>query len=138
MSRHRIYADFNGLQHSLRTPGYTALYLHYFGSMADISRARLRLYEGLELDVYSDSDETEDLEATGVVYFNRVARQWFAEFEGHAIRYVARSPEPGGPQFPCWNCGTDIYRWLTEGGVKLKANCPHCGRGIDELLRPPE
>jgi hypothetical protein len=137
MSKRRIYADFNGLQNSIRTSGYVALYLHYFGSMRDLARTKVHLREGIELDVYSDSDEIEDLVASGLVYFDQAAKQWFVEFDETAIRYVTRPPEPVGPKFPCWSCGAELYPLLTENGVKLKASCPHCGRGIDELLSPP-
>ena len=137
MSKYRVYADFNGLRDSPRTEGKLALGLHYFGTLKDLSRLKLRLRNGLELDVYSDSDEHEDIEASGVVHFDETARQWFVEFAEQDIRCVPTQPEPAGPRFPCWNCATDLEEQIKSSGLEYGDTCRHCGREIHEPIKPP-
>ena len=136
--RHRVYADFNGLQDSVLTNGRLALYLHYFGSLRDLSRQKTQLSDGLKLDVYSDSDVDEDLEATGVVHFDQMSNQWFVEFEEKDIRYVERPPEPSGAKFPCWNCSVDLDNQIQREGLDYGDTCASCGSEIHAVLNPPE
>lgn len=137
MPSYRILADFNGLQTSVRTAGKVALYLHCFGSLRDLSRLKLCLHDGLQLDVYSDSDENEDLEASGIVHFDQSAQQWFVEFDEQDIQYAATRPEPKGARFPCWNCDAELQDQITASALKPGDVCPQCGREIHEPLKAP-
>lgn len=137
MANPRVYADFNGLQHSVRTSGHVALYLHYFGTLQDLSRLQVQLHEGMQLSVYSDSDDNEDLEAAGVVHFDDTAQQWFAEFEQKEMRYVASVPAVDGPKFPCWNCRAELDTQIKTSGLKHGDACGQCGVAIHEPLKPP-
>jgi hypothetical protein len=137
MSNPRIYADFNGLQNSVSSEGKVALYLHTLGSLMDLSRLKLCLRDGLQLDVYSDSDAYEDLEATGIVHFDHSAKQWFVEFDEQDIRDVPTRHEPIGAKFPCWNCGAELHERIWASGLKLGDACQRCGREIHEPLRAP-
>ena len=133
----RVYADFNGLKDSARTQGKLALHLHYFGSLRDISRLKLRLYNGLHLNVYSDSAEQEDIEASGSVYFDKETNLWFVEFDEQDIRYVPTKPDPKGIKFPCWNCAVELNELIQANGLAVGDVCPHCGQEIHELLKAP-
>ena len=133
-----IYADFNGLQESPRTAGFIALYLHYYGSLVDLARARIRLCKGLEINVYSDSDETEDLEATGTVYFDEKAEQWFAEFPETNIRYVPTHTFSSSTRFPCWKCGAELQDQVDADGLEFGDKCPVCHEEIHAPVKPPD
>jgi len=133
----RIYADFNGLQQSPRTEGFIAIHLHRHGSLVDLSWLGLCLSEGLELNVYSDSDEKEDLEAIGFVYFDAVSKQWFIEFQESDIRYELRPPELVRPKFPCWSCKADLTKHVSTQGLDYGHTCSNCGLEIHTPLRPP-
>lgn len=137
MHTYRIYADFNGLQESAHSAGKVAIHLQRMGSLIDLSRAKLCLYEGLQLNVYSDSDENEDLEAKGNVYFDRDAEKWFVEFDETDIQYVDRPPKPSGAEFPCWHCGSELREQIEAKGLDYGDKCPQCGRDIHEPLRSP-
>ena len=120
MEHERIYADFNGMQDSVCSEGFLSLYLHFWGSLVDLSRAQLKLEEGIKLNVYSDSDENEDLEVTGTVRFDRTAGQWFVEFENKDIRYVSRMVgQENEVKFPCWSCQKDLDAYITVSYTHL-------------------
>src|SRR5262245_35105278 len=104
MQRPRIYADFNGLDRSPRDPDKVALSLEYRGTLQDLSRLKVRLAEGLEVTVYSDSAEGEDLEVHAQVFFDHRRSHWFAEFDEGSIRYEPAPSTPPGPEFPCFSC----------------------------------
>ena len=134
---HRIYSDFNGLQKSIRTDGFVSLYLHYWGTLKDLSRLQLKLFEGMRISVYSDSDEKEDLEATGTVYYDRNANQWFTEFSQNDIKYVPTILETGSDQFLCWSCQKDLSLYFKTHGLSIGDICPNCDVEFHEILKPP-
>ena len=134
----RIYADFNGLQNSVKSNGYLSLYLHYWGSLKDLSRKKLTLQESMKIRVYSDSDESSDLEATGVVYFDRKCKKWFAEFSEEEIIEVPTVQEDSSMNFPCWNCEIELSNHFKQNGLQLGDECPACNVKIHKPLNPPE
>lgn len=133
----RIYSDFNGLQNSVKTSGYLALYLHCWGSLKDLSRKKISLKENMNIRVYSDSDELLDLEAFGVVYFDNESMQWFAEFSEDKIIEVPTIEEDSNMDFPCWNCETELSEYFKKNGLKLGDVCPKCNSTIHSPLNPP-
>ena len=85
----RIYSDYNGPYQ----PDF--MLLTYHGTQKDLEKLRIELKEGMEITVYSDSDEEEDLEADGIVRFGTIpetrgAPCWYADTRGSKIRYVKR------------------------------------------------
>ncbi len=137
MTRPRLYADFNGLQYSPRSSSMMALYLHYRGTLADLGQLRLALSEGLEVDVYSDSDEHEDLEVTGLVRFDHSSGMWFVEFENDAVRYVPTRPGTHDRIMECWTCGADLTQQIHDRGLSLGDRCDACGVRVHAPLDPP-
>jgi hypothetical protein len=70
--------------------------LDYAGTKKDISRLGISLTEGMEITVYSDSSEDEDLELDGLVRFGVIPETegrpgWYADTRGNEIRYVKRN-----------------------------------------------
>jgi hypothetical protein len=69
--------------------------LSYQGTKSDLARLGVTLKDGMEVTVYSDSDEDEDLEADGIVRFGTIPETdeppcWYADTRGSKIRYVKR------------------------------------------------
>jgi hypothetical protein len=137
VKRCRIYADFNGLDRSSRDADKLALSLHCMGTLHDLSRLKVQLAEGLEVTVYSDSAENEDLEADAQVFFDRKRSHWFAEFEENAIRYEPCPEPPPHPNFPCFECGVDLSPQVSERGLSLGDLCASCGNPIHKPISPP-
>ena len=88
----RIYADFNGLGSSRRTPGRLAVPLDAEGSRRDLDAAGVELRDGTRLTVFDWSDETEDLEAAATLYRDPTSEIWVAELDAEGYRYVPRPP----------------------------------------------
>ena len=137
MNRPRIYADFNGLDRSPRDPEKVALSLEYRGTLQDLSRLKVRLAEGLEVTVYSDSAEGEDLEAHAQVFFDRRRSHWFAEFDEASIRYEPAPSSAPGPEFPCFNCGADLAIQIARQGLSIGDLCSTCGAAVHQPIHPP-
>ncbi len=100
----RIYADFNGLFGSPRTANRWAIGLDTFGTLKDLAREGILLREGLRLVVYDASDDGEDLEADGVVFFDSERGRWFAELGEPGYRYVPKRDRDAIKTFPCTYC----------------------------------
>ncbi len=89
----RLCSDFNG-------PWYPDfMLLNYHGTIADLETLGIVLSEGLEVIVYSDSDESEDIECDGTVCFGAIPVKdwnshweplWYADIRGSELRYVKR------------------------------------------------
>jgi hypothetical protein len=89
----RLYSDYNGPW------GPDFMLLNYNGTLSDLKALDLDLSEGLEVTVYSYSDESEDLESDGVVCFGSIpvsnwdpewSPLWYVDTRGSKIRYVKR------------------------------------------------
>jgi hypothetical protein len=95
MNRPRIYSDFNG-------PLWPdCLLLYYNGTVQDLREQQLELREGMEVTLYADADEKEDLEIDGLVEFGDTGHPgfqqcWFVRTTGRQVRFVIR-PDQEGP-----------------------------------------
>jgi hypothetical protein len=132
----RIYADFNGLFGSPRTPKRSAIGLDTFGTLKDLAREGIPLREGLRLVVYDESDDKEDLEADGEVFFDRERGRWFAELGEPGYRYVPKRDRDIIKNFPCIYCRVALDDHV-KSGLEMGEPCPSCGRPIHDPLRPP-
>ena len=122
---------------SPRDSSIPAVHLHRLGSMIDLARAKVRLREGMKLNVYMDSDETEDIEVFGTAIFDPVSSYWYVEFDPLVYRDVVRPPDPTGPKFPCWNCGNELSELVASKGLAPRDRCPTCDEEIHKPLDPP-
>jgi hypothetical protein len=136
----RIYADFNGLRSSARTPGRRAVALDTFGTLRDLSNAGLRLHEGDPLVVYDWSDENEDLEGHGTTYFDAHMLIWFVELDERGVLYVPAHDRTRDRRFLCLECRADFEANASDAGVvsSRAATCGQCGTPIDEAFTPPK
>ena len=75
MSVARIYADFHNADEQGR------LRLNCVGTIEDLARYRVELYDGEKLVLYS-----EELEVDGVVQYSDVERLWVAAIDWQQIR----------------------------------------------------
>ena len=84
----RIYSDYNGPFQ----PDF--MLLRYHGTKLDLDRLGISLKDGMEVIVYSDSDEEEDIEADGIVRYGIIPGTstpcWYADTRGSDIRHVKR------------------------------------------------
>jgi hypothetical protein len=128
MNRPRIYSDFNGPLQP------THMLLNYVGTLRDLNTQKIVLREGMEVTVYSDSDEEHDIEMDGVVCFGQPpdpfggARPcWYVRTDAASLRNarVKREGEAGPYTLPCFGCGSDIYQSLNTG------RCPVCGLEVE-------
>ena len=94
---HRIYADMNGVEPSSRNPGRCVVRLDGIGSLRALSNAGVVLREGLQLTVY-ESDDTEDVETTGPVFYDYRIPAWVVETTHENFRYIPTRFEP--KEFP--------------------------------------
>ncbi len=132
-----IYADFNGMQESSRSPELCAVPLHTMGSLMDLSRLGLVLSDGLALTIHMDSDKNEDIEATATVYFDPGFQQWVAEIDRSLIRDVPMYDRESDLSFPCASCGAALSLSTEARGLSFDDGCPKCGKPINAPLSPP-
>jgi hypothetical protein len=112
--------------------------LDTWGSLRDLSNAGIRLHEGLKLVIHMDSDETEDIEADAVAYFDRERKWWYAELEGE-IRDVP-AYDRAVTQFLCVGCRADLGPEALVPDVAITKRyvlCPRCGQSIQAAIAPP-
>jgi hypothetical protein len=124
MERPRIYADFMGLGFSPRDPARQSVPLDTFGSIRDLSNAAIRLHDGVRLTIYSDSDESEDLNADVFVYFDRASGIWHAELEQDAVSHVPRHEDDYAGRFLCVACRSAFP--IGAHGYPSAETCPSC------------
>jgi hypothetical protein len=136
INRPRIYADFNGRQQSPRDATRTAVPLDTFGSLRELSNAGVRLFEGMPLVIYMDSDVNEDLEADAVAYYAHRNGIWFAELFDDRIRYVPRPEEKNAEQFLCVECRLPVP--AGKHGRPEVSVCPRCGTPVLTAINPPQ
>ena len=134
----RIYADFNGLERIAESPPRYSVALDTLGTLRDLCNAGIRLREGLELLVWDDSDESENLEGDARARFDRDSGVWWADFTAEGYRYVPKRGEPAVSSFLCPECrrdlatGSDTSPWMPRVQV-----CPDCGTDIRAAIAPP-
>lgn len=134
----RIYADFNGLIAGVRNPARTAVVLDTFGTVRDLANAGVVLREGLELIVYDESDEDEELEGHGTAHYDPVQRWWVAELDEQGVRYVPTQARAATRAFRCVGCRRDLSAWLrARAGRSADDRCPSCFTRIFASIAPP-
>jgi hypothetical protein len=138
----RIYADFNALIDPGCDDRHGLVDLHRMGTLRDLCAARLRLYDGLVLTLYSDSDEAEDLEIEARVRWMPSAVRtsgWVGEFDPAKFRHVTKTSAPGVfDWFPCSRCAADLSDQIRRAGLSLGQRCFKCGTLVHAPVTPPE
>ena len=133
----RIYADFNGLQRSSDKSKKQFVPLDTYGSLCDLARAKIILANGTDLTIYSDSSETEDLEANAVARFNSELNCWVAEIDCDGIRGVPTQGQKSS-SLVCVACGKDLDQHVAEHGLSNRSLCPSCGTLIHLPIQLPK
>ena len=128
MNRPRIYSDFNG------PSPQSHMLLSYVGTLRDLNAQKTVLREGLQVTIYSDSDEEEDIEMDGVVCFGSIPgfdwpACWHVQTDTGSFRFVKVKREEGAFVIPCFGCGSNIYEHLKTG------RCPACGLDVEHARR---
>jgi hypothetical protein len=122
----RIYADFNGLQRAREPDDGSVVPLDTYGTLCDLANALLVLMEGLELTIYDQSDDHEDLEAEATATFDSELNCWVARISASGIRYVPTQDQRVG-QLVCVGCKANLHRLVQEKGLDAGIKCPACG-----------
>lgn len=138
MSLPQIYADFSGLERIVESPPRYSVALDTYGTVRDLSTAGIRLYEGVALLVWDESDECEDLEGEVVARFDSASGVWWGDFSPDGYRYVPKRDHPQADRFLCFACREEIIVGTGARGWFPKAQpCPHCGTDIRAAIAPP-
>lgn len=138
----RIYADFNGWLTGLE-PEHKAVCLEGFGTLRDLNAHHLKLYDGLELTLWSDSSDDEIMETRARVYWFADTRktrggQWLADIDPQAVRYLSANPgDLAANRFLCSNCEIDLTETLDRSAIPPAGECPACRTPMGEALAPP-
>jgi hypothetical protein len=136
----RVYADFNGLVRS-QAAGRFAVALDTWGTVHDLSNARVRLSEGLRLTAFDWSDEAEDLEGTGTVRFAGPLGVWLLELDDPGVAYVPAG-DRGTTSLHCFHCRAEVSgprNTFHSGAIVARdddALCPQCNSPLAEPIRP--
>jgi hypothetical protein len=136
--RSRVYADFNGSMESPRDSSRWIVPLDTWGSLRDLSNAGIKLHDGLKLVIHMDSDESEDIEADAVAYFDRERSWWYAELESE-IRDVPVY-DRSVTQFLCLGCRSDLgpLALVPDSATpKRYEHCPTCGQSFESAIAAP-
>ena len=119
----QIYADFNGY---VRSDDADWVELDTFGTLQDLHFYQVVLREGLEIMVWDQSDESEDMEVVGTCHYHVGSHpHWCVHFPRGSLRYVPRRHE-FTRDFPCFRCRQP----LPDSVRQQQGNCPTCGLSI--------
>ena len=133
-----IYADFNGLVRITESTPRYAVALDTYGTLRDLSNAGIRLAEGVELLVWDESDESEDLEGEAIARFDPVSGIWWADFKPDGYRYVPSRDRPEISFFLCLACRQEMIVGTGAGGwIPTSQHCRHCGAPVTAAIAPP-
>jgi hypothetical protein len=92
MPHTRVYADFHNIDDANR------LRLTCAGTLDDLTRQGLQLYEGLVLTCYSDDaddqGQPDELRVEGVVHYAPDSQCWVASIDWAAIRHASEEETP--------------------------------------------
>jgi hypothetical protein len=133
----RIYADFNGLQRSPGEASRQFVPLDTYGSLCDLAKAKIILANGTKLTIYSDSSETEDIEANAVARFDSELNCWVADIEGDGIRDVPTQGQKSS-SLVCVACGKELDLHVAQHGLSSNSQCPSCGTLVHLPIQPPK
>ena len=133
----RIYADFNGLQRLTDDSRQLVVPLDTYGSLRDLARAKIILANGTKLTIYSDSSETEELEANAVARFDSEFECWLAEIDAEGIHEVPTQRQ-NSSSFVCVACELELDQHVAQHGLTKNSLCPSCGTLIHLPILPPK
>ena len=133
----KIYADFNGLVFNPKTRKAEGVVLDTFGSLRDLSNAGVVLREGLSLICIDASDEKEDLEAEGVVEFDRENGWWILKFNEDWIKDVPAGDRLPIDEFLCVSCRNDLSPEIKSRKLSTSGMCPYCNTPIMAAVAEP-
>ena len=134
-----IYADFNGIT---GFPNDENEYLDIcgYGTLASLSRHKVRLEEGMAITFF----EPGDLEMDATVHFfpdivdaHNPHGKWFAKLVGMQRDNHADEREPNIPHV-CFNCRNNLAQTFKEKGRQYKELCSVCDTPVMYPLLPPE
>jgi hypothetical protein len=138
MSLPNIYADFNGLARISESPPRYSVALDTLGTLRDLSNSGIRLVDGLQLLVWDESDELEDLEGEAVARFDAESGGWWADLGGEGYRYVPKRARSTVPGFLCLECRRELGIDGSRGGRAPRAYaCPYCATDIRTAIARP-
>lgn len=139
MNPPRIYADFNAIEYLDGSRVEARMSITGYGSLASLSKQKIRLSEGLRLTLF----EPGDVEVTGVAHFDPARRdpagragEWVVQFRASEIRDSACGSELTREHL-CFSCGENMYTHLDKVGRRYVESCPRCGTSVMEPLGPP-
>lgn len=132
----RIYADFNGVEMGPEPADEWRLELTGYGTLASLSRYRIKLGRGLVL-AFSDPD---GLSVVAPVDFDaqRISDNssgWYAKFKKTEVH--DGEPLADDNTHPCFSCRNDLKAWLDNVGRQYRECCPHCDTPVLYPLSPP-
>jgi hypothetical protein len=135
----RVYADFNAIEYVVAGTGYARLPLTGYGTLASLSRQRLRLTEGRPLILFEPNDI--ECEATAHFETSRLdpagrLGEWVALIQKDEFR-DSRGDEELSLQHPCFGCGVDLNNQVPPGWRTYKEFCSACGTPVMAPLLPP-
>lgn len=138
MNLPNIFADYNGLVRITESPPRYSVALDTFGTVRDLSNAGIRLTEGLELLVWDESDESEDLEGEAIARFDSMSGVWWADFKPEGYRHVRKCDRPESCRFLCFACRQEVFVGTGAGGwISKTQRCHHCGTPVTAAIAPP-
>ena len=139
MATPRVYADFNAIEYVPESTTQAILALTGYGTLASLSRQRIRLTEGLALIFY----EPNDIECEGVAHFDATRKdpagrvgEWVARIDHQDIRDCTQD-DPLSSDHPCIGCGTDLAQAFKNRARNYTEHCPKCGESVMAPMAPP-
>jgi hypothetical protein len=135
----RVYADFNAIEHQDVTEGYSLLPLTGYGTLASLSRQKLRLTERQQLVLF----EPNDVECDATVYYAKeragpagILGEWVAQIKKNAFRDCTGDEELS-LEHPCFGCGLDLETHQPAHWRSYHEICAKCGTPVMAPLAPP-
>jgi hypothetical protein len=107
------------------------------GTLRDLATAGLVLREGLRLTIYDWSDETEQMEADAIVYYEPERQRWMAEFDEADFRYIPACERFATRPLVCLRCRALLEEVIAQRGLHWGDRCPSCGEAIHRPIAPP-
>jgi hypothetical protein len=135
----RVYADFNAIEYPADGTCYALLPLTGYGTLASLSRQRLRLTEGRPLILF----EPNDIECNATAHFEErrlnpvgTLGEWVALIPKNEFRDTFGDEELS-MQHPCYGCGVDLNSQVPPGWRSYQEACNVCGTPVMAPLLPP-
>ena len=136
----RVYADFNGIEYSQDPETLDFLKITGYGTLASLSRQKIKLEEGMQLVLVTPND----IECEAIVKFNEevlcpsgAKGAWVAYFNHNNIKDCVNL-EAEDFSHPCFNCGVNLEPHFKLVGRLYKESCPMCGVSVMAPMLKPE